>query len=143
MSARIGSQTLMRQTQRLLQAGAQTNNEGKVPDDGSGAIVKHLKLAPIMEGAITEVQMLCERAHSAERCALGSSRGEDNRTTQSDTTRKLNLLSSRTSTSVSSAVINTSSHTNSGTGNRHHSSSSSKIKPKRTRHSKAIELRTL
>jgi len=68
MSARIGSQTLMRQTQRLLQAAAKAAGEPKVPDDGGGAIVKHVQLAPIMEGAIPVAQQLCERAHSAERC---------------------------------------------------------------------------
>eukprot|EP00241_Pyramimonas_parkeae_P006669 CAMPEP_0114227876 /NCGR_PEP_ID=MMETSP0058-20121206/2029_1 /TAXON_ID=36894 /ORGANISM="Pyramimonas parkeae, CCMP726" /LENGTH=325 /DNA_ID=CAMNT_0001338757 /DNA_START=381 /DNA_END=1358 /DNA_ORIENTATION=- len=70
MAARVGSQTLLRQTQRLLQAAAAVNDSGvQVPDDGGGAIFKEVNLAHMVEGAVPIAQQLCERVHKSERCA--------------------------------------------------------------------------
>eukprot|EP00959_Pyramimonas_sp_CCMP1952_P395814 8293524-Pyramimonas_sp.AAC.1 len=43
MSSRVGAQTLLRQTQRLLQAAAHSTGQGKVPDDGGGPVLKEVR----------------------------------------------------------------------------------------------------
>ena len=46
MSSRVGAQTLLRQTQRLLQQAAHAAGQGKVPDDGGGPVLKEVHTNP-------------------------------------------------------------------------------------------------
>ncbi|KAK3251720.1 hypothetical protein CYMTET_38952 [Cymbomonas tetramitiformis] len=63
LSCRIGSLLLMRQAQRLMQAEALSANEGQVPDDRAGPVLKEVSIRSLLEGAAPIAQGICERVH--------------------------------------------------------------------------------